>query len=361
MDLKELYQTLESARSRLKLSQAEVGRLAFGSASSSPLQNIKRGNVPSVEKLQALAEVLDLELYFGEKRDEKAAFSDRELPVRGYAKCSPQGWAGDETVLGQLAAPTWLDDDDAFWVQAIGQSMLPEGIRQGDHCLVSPASSVTIGARVYLKEHPTGAASIKRVTEIRDDALVLRGWLPVLNGRQEEFVETKFNIGLSECFPIIADYRGRPGQSDARFIPDPRNELEPGPRLLPIDLHKPPEPPPGFVVPDRIGALGDWLRQLNTSYAAVVMVVCPDDGVAAKIPQGSIVLVNMVLQEFVGPGVYLVDLPGGERAFRHIDEVRGGGYLMRTDDGHPPEVITGADVRRGILKGKAIWYGAEVF
>ena len=60
-----IYARLEERRKQLELSQAEVSQRAFGQRSNAALQNIRRGALPSVEKLDALARALGITFSIG--------------------------------------------------------------------------------------------------------------------------------------------------------------------------------------------------------------------------------------------------------------------------------------------------------
>lgn len=62
METSDLFALLDGRRAELGLSQAEVGRRAFGQADGSALQNIRRGSSPTFEKLQRLCEVLGIDV-----------------------------------------------------------------------------------------------------------------------------------------------------------------------------------------------------------------------------------------------------------------------------------------------------------
>lgn len=52
----------------LGLSQTQLGQLAFGKPNASAFQNLKSGSSPAVDRLEAMANALGLELYFGPRR-----------------------------------------------------------------------------------------------------------------------------------------------------------------------------------------------------------------------------------------------------------------------------------------------------
>lgn len=68
-DAKQILEMFEQRREELGLSQAQVGELAFGKADNSAIQNLKRGSVPALDRVQALATALGLDLYLGPKRE----------------------------------------------------------------------------------------------------------------------------------------------------------------------------------------------------------------------------------------------------------------------------------------------------
>lgn len=65
----DILATFEARRRELGLSQAEVSLRAFGKPTSSAFQNIRKGSAPSIDRVRALCEALDLEFYVGPRRD----------------------------------------------------------------------------------------------------------------------------------------------------------------------------------------------------------------------------------------------------------------------------------------------------
>lgn len=99
METAELFALLDSRRAELGLSQAEVGRRAFGQADGSALQNIRRGSAPTFDKLQRLCEVLGVEFHVGPRRKSDHA----GLAESGDNDSLPIPWF--EPRLGQGSAP----------------------------------------------------------------------------------------------------------------------------------------------------------------------------------------------------------------------------------------------------------------
>lgn len=71
-----LFDALERRRAQLGLSQAEVGRRAFGRSDSSALQNIKRGSSPTWENLISLCSALGLVVRIDPKEGILSGFSE---------------------------------------------------------------------------------------------------------------------------------------------------------------------------------------------------------------------------------------------------------------------------------------------
>ena len=249
-----IYELIEVHRSALGLSQNEVARRAFGSPKNNHIQSLRRGNSPTAETLGTLCRALGLEFYIGPPRGSAdpdspdtparpawSRFTDSTLPQHGIAKCGVQGWGKDQPEREPLPRPEDIMDEQAFWVTASGQSMIPEGIDGGAICLVSPGTEARDGDRVWILDHQGGAA-IKRL--IRRDSkghLHLRGWMPKQDGQQKSFDEQRLPAGVRKVHPVVAVFRGRPGAEGCEYIPDPK----------PPEHAMPPETP-AIVPPERI-------------------------------------------------------------------------------------------------------------
>lgn len=73
-----ILQIVEDRRKELGLSQAEVSARAFGRNDNAAIQNLKKGASPSIDRVEALARALNLEVYFGPKRH-ASGFSDGDM------------------------------------------------------------------------------------------------------------------------------------------------------------------------------------------------------------------------------------------------------------------------------------------
>lgn len=187
-----------------------------------------QSQTPRLDKAERIAEALGLEFYIGPPRDRPPV----ALPSRGWASCGADGWGPIERATPRhLIAPVELTDHDAFWAVAAGTSMIQEGIRPGDHVLVSPGLKPVPGDRVWVVDH-RGRAALKRLTSMSDDDVELRGWHSADGGATQEAFTARYpRRFVSELAPIIAVYDGPPGRRTApAFISDPRSdEFPPAP------------------------------------------------------------------------------------------------------------------------------------
>ena len=81
----------------LGLSQTQLGQLAFGKPNASAFQNLKSGSSPAVDRLEAMANALGLELYFGPRRTpeglaDPGGDNDLDRPEALRARYLPIPW-----------------------------------------------------------------------------------------------------------------------------------------------------------------------------------------------------------------------------------------------------------------------------
>ncbi|GIT85443.1 S24 family peptidase [Roseobacter sp. OBYS 0001] len=349
------------------MTQAQVGKLAFGKASDTAFQNIRRGAWPSVDRLKSIGDVLGLEFYFGPARviegpswEVANGWSESTVPFIGLAKCSVKGWADDFRERDPLPKPAWIDDEKSFWVMATGQSMEREGIISGDHCLVSPDQQPRIGDRVFIRD-ALGAVAIKRLIDMNGRTVRLRGWQPIEDEAQKEFLEERPLKMVKELFPVVAVYRGKPGSDnhDAVFIPDPR---APGlPRHdgmvlveIMIDSLKAGRFP---GVPSTLGFHERWLHANGIAAKNAALVAAIDDEMEPTLGSHSIALINRALVNIEANQIYAIRREK-KVLLRRLEVLMGGVLIIRGDnptsqsDVLPPE-------RAGDIEiiGKVIWSG----
>lgn len=183
-DLEQIFQLIEAKRKALGLSQAEVGRRAFGRPDTSAIQNLRRGAAPSFDKVSAMANALGLELYLGEPREH----DDRIAPPKGGFALVPRLEAelaagpgaenGDETASEALAFRSdWLRrmgvaPSNARLVKVRGDSMEPL-LHDRDLVMIDRGRRSVQSGRVYA--FVEGAeARVKRLDRPDRDTLVIR-------------------------------------------------------------------------------------------------------------------------------------------------------------------------------------------
>lgn len=196
------------------------------------IRDLKSGRVPTTDRFARLLEVLGLELQIVDPeqgrrtpiREENSIFSSVALPHRGLARCGVSGWGRPEA-RDPLPAPANLNDSEAFYVQATGPSMVPEGIQPGDTVLVSPNTEFKVGDRVYIEDRE-GRGSIKRVAGRNKKLVELRGWIPK-DGGYQDFVDERQLDYVTVIAPVTAVFERKPevGELEQRRS-DPRAPRE---------------------------------------------------------------------------------------------------------------------------------------
>lgn len=346
------------------LSQADVGRLAFGATDNSAFQSIRRGASPAYDRLKAIGDVLGFELYFGPTRvQEGPAFEDFNtwsedlIRHRGMVACSIQGWASELVELKQLPRPVWLKDDGAFWVAAVGSSMVPEGIDPGDLCLISPSRDPVAGERVFVADS-NGTRAIKRYLGKSGNVLRMRGWMPEEDGGQKAFLEERPEHAVRAIYPVAAVYRGQPGK-DAQYIPDPRRTAGADDDVLQhVAAFE------GFAsdegMPLSMGFQGGWLKSIGLNPASAALVEVQDRTMEPHFARGSIALVNTALKRVSRRAAYAVKIEG-KTCIRFLEEVQDDTLIVTASDSSiPTSVLPRKDRSSVSVVGRVVWCGASL-
>lgn len=88
-----LLRLFEPRLAELGMSQAELGAAAFGKADNSAIQALKKGSVPSIDRVEAMARVLGLECYVGPPRANAMEFREGSAEGAGSILAPPTGYA----------------------------------------------------------------------------------------------------------------------------------------------------------------------------------------------------------------------------------------------------------------------------
>lgn len=370
--MNDILKAIQDALNSQGVTAAAASRAAVGNASLIKNMMNARGENPrySYQALEKLAEVLDLELYFGPKRqpeqfDHLAHVAGQNIPHLGMARCSLYGWADDLIQREVLPRPNWVADDAAFWVSAEGRSMEREGIYSGDYCIVSPDRKPQIGDRVWVREATAERrVSIKRLIEMDTKSAVLRGWLPPENGAQSDFTETRPLSAIAEMHPVIGVYRGRLGKAgvDVRFVPDPRNK----PHVTPDDFHVLQLVDQVIAASDRwrfpseLGFPRSWFARRHLSPEKLALVAVQDNDLAPMIPQWALAMIDTSHTNPRGR-----DLMAFRRSntvkIRWIQQLPGDALLFSgSDQSEEPEMLSSAKLSSVEILGRVIWSGGSL-
>lgn len=112
------------------------------------------------------------------------------IPVIGLAECGLAGWFRGQPLETTTARLPGLESPESFAVLAIGDSMIPCGIRPGFLCLCDPFATCAAGDAVFVEQHD-GRVSIKRYLKEDSDWFWLQGWLDREGDKPQELYTEK--------------------------------------------------------------------------------------------------------------------------------------------------------------------------
>ena len=178
-------QLLEAVR-RSRFSERRLSMLATGSTDT--VRNIRRGAAPRADTLEAVCQVLGLELQLSPgllspnedgvaaARPQTRFTGTRELPVYEWADPSEKGYVRRPYDPNRAPAPENMPDDGlAFYLRMPDYSMAPAGIAQGDYCLVSPCAELAVDQRAWIRG-PAGRETIRWVMRLSAAGYDLGAW-----------------------------------------------------------------------------------------------------------------------------------------------------------------------------------------
>lgn len=172
-------------------------------------------NVPSMEYQMKIADLFDVTLDFLWGRASAPTNAPVEaggkpdaytVPILGLAACNVSGWFNPRQVAVLAPLPSGYGDDDAddlFAVIAIGQSMEPDGIRDGYLLYCKSGAEPQRNDAVFVKTKD-GKATVKRFIYRDDEWLTLQGWLdPDKNGGQKPFTNKYANSYIESIACVV--------------------------------------------------------------------------------------------------------------------------------------------------------------
>lgn len=133
---------------------------------------------------------------------------EKPFPLLGFTGCGIDGWGGTVPYAVTVAPPEI--HDGMLAVMASGDSMVPEGIGNGQICFCDPQKEPGIGDAVYIKR-TDGLGAIKKFlgTGIvglyvpEDGKIALQGWLSQNGGTQKPFFIDVDKDSILTLAPVI--------------------------------------------------------------------------------------------------------------------------------------------------------------
>ncbi len=373
VDAKSLFELIETRRMQLGLTQAQVTERALKTkGGTSVIQNLRRGSIPSAQKLKAICDALGLEFYIGDPRDQAVVesvvtygFSEiGTLPLHGFVSSDDRGWGHAEFDGEKLAGPSDLQDQDAFYVQMGGESMRPDGIEQGALCLISPAVPPQSGAQVWIKDQ-NGRTAIKRLTNLTDDTVFLRGWLPAKGGAQAPYDERVLRAYVTELYPVVlvsqhdklsSNDTPEPHQNTAGkgVVPDTDDGL------VTIGLHNLQRSRhAGNATLVSLAFPNNWIRQKRTSGDRLSLVLVQGEDMSPTLAANSVVLIDQGRTSPVRGALFAICLEGKVRVVRLEQPNRSTLIISGDNPAAASRVLVGAEIQAAEVLGQVIWAGRD--
>lgn len=179
----DIRERLLDAVRKSRLSERKLSLLATGA--NDTIRNIRRGAVPRADTVEALCEVLGLELQIAPgltpPADQTAAVPRPPTEFSTQRQLSTYKWthpseAGYQPHASHNApAPVDLVDDHAFYVQMPDVSMVPAHIWKHDYCLISPVAQLQVDQRGWFRS-AAGRETIRWVMRLPSGGYDLASW-----------------------------------------------------------------------------------------------------------------------------------------------------------------------------------------
>ena len=204
------------------------------------IRAVLRGRSPSFERAAEICRALNLDFHIGPPVDASTPgttppetqisedaeppavpltrfSSSRELPIREWKRCSPEGHLSQAGDSRSAPAPVDLPDSHAFYARAQGHAMVPAGIWPGDYCLISPCAKLEAHQRAWFRQRDE-LETIKWLVRLPSTCYELVGWEPPgEDGHQKMVAEQWMRADVVDRGVVLAVYRGRPSVERAPF------------------------------------------------------------------------------------------------------------------------------------------------
>ncbi|MCP5085334.1 MAG: hypothetical protein GY952_00795 [Rhodobacteraceae bacterium] len=316
------------------------------------IQNIRRGSIPSAQKLNAICKALGLEFYIGAPRPGQEEMPGPQpgfaesgtVPLQRFIADDSKGWGRSVAEDRRIARPDHISDPEAFFVRADGATLVPVGVGHGDLCLVTPARPPQPGDIVWVRG-VDGRTGIKSLTAMGDTFVDLRGWLPEQDGTQRPYVEQLLRSYVEEVFPV-ADILTPAAEED---------------ELATIRLH-----PIQNKVAAEQGGLATialplaWFSKRQMLPDDAVLIAVHDDAMQPVLCPGSRVLVDK-RQTTAEPGKLFAVRLRREIVVRWLEcPNRETLILSCSNPVAPSMILQGSELSEAEILGQVIWFGSEL-
>ncbi len=126
------------------------------------------------------------------------------VPVTGLAHCGIEGWYNPSPLaLSVSVPPHYSRQGDMLAVIAVGNSMIPDGIREGYVVMCDCGREPARDDAVFV-EKLNGSASIKRYVDRDEEWLYLQGWLkPNERGEQLPYSDQLRLDSIKRMAPVV--------------------------------------------------------------------------------------------------------------------------------------------------------------
>lgn len=351
MRRKEIFETVKEALARKGLTAAEASKLAVGNDTLINNLSRERYGSPRVDSLMALAEVLDLELYFGPRRamapkgfaEEQAEFRhDGSAEQVELETDSVQEWSEVARGAGKLPLPTGLAHDQARYLHVVGPQATQVAPLSEAFLLITqqPANN---GDMVVLVDRE-GRAALRRLRQI-DDQVVLVTGTSIEQGMAVTFNEQWARSYLRSVERVIAAYaeEPKPGKRLPNILLPHGYGLGQAPRML------------GEDAPLVLSA--DALRARDLDVDQLLFLTVPNDDMAPGFKTGDQVLIQRDGELPVGC-VVAVEIKGRVSLKRQSPVPGHDAFALFNDnkDQFYGKVWDRADPQFKML-GRVIWHG----
>ena len=126
------------------------------------------------------------------------------VPLVALAGCGIDSWYDAELLSIRIPVPPYIPyTPELVAVIARGNSMIPDGIREGFIVFCNPLKPPAKNDAVYIVRN-NGSATIKKFLECSSGILRIQGWLdPDKNGQQKPYSEEVLESEIKSIAPVV--------------------------------------------------------------------------------------------------------------------------------------------------------------